>query len=86
MTLAVGHVDDKSGLRVLDAIREIRPPFDPSAAVGEFAALLKAYRVHTVRGDRYSPWWSTVPGARIVAPGRRRRDFLDALPPSTRTR
>jgi hypothetical protein len=57
MTVAVGHVDEKSGLRVLDAIREVRPPFDPSVAVEEFAALLKTYRVHSVRGDRYSAQW-----------------------------
>jgi hypothetical protein len=42
---------------VLDVCRGIRPPFDPSAAVKEFAAVLRSYRLHTVRGDRYAGQW-----------------------------
>src|SRR5262249_12336891 len=42
---------------VVDAIREVRPPFSPDAVVAEFAALLKAYGVLTVWGDRYGGVW-----------------------------
>jgi hypothetical protein len=55
-TLAIAH-RDSDGRAVLDAIREVRPPFSPEAVVGEFAALLKSYRVYTVSGDRYAGEW-----------------------------
>jgi SAM-dependent methyltransferase len=55
MTLAICHAERAS--RVLDAVREIRPPFSPNAAVGEFAALLKTYRISSVVGDRYAGEW-----------------------------
>lgn len=55
MTLAIGH---KVGERVLiDAIREIKPPFSPADAVSDFCALMKKYRIATVRGDRYAGAW-----------------------------
>ena len=37
---------------VLDAAREIQPPFNPDAATTEFSTLLKAYGVGKVIGDR----------------------------------
>ncbi len=52
MALAVAHRDE-AGRTVLDAIREIRPPFSPESVVGEFAALLKSYDIAHVVGDRY---------------------------------
>ena len=55
MTLAVAHQHD--GVAVLDAVREIRPPFSPESVVIEFAALLKAYGLRTVTGDRYAGEW-----------------------------
>jgi len=55
MTLAIAHRQGDIG--VLDAIREIRSPFSPQDVVMEFAALLKAYRVHEVVGDRYAGEW-----------------------------
>lgn len=42
---------------VLDVIRGIQPPFDPSSVVKEFAAVLRSYRCSTVVGDRYSAEW-----------------------------
>jgi hypothetical protein len=51
-TMAIAH-RDQSGRAVLDAVREIRPPFSPEAVTQEFAQLLKTYRIATVRGDRY---------------------------------
>jgi len=56
MTLAVAH-RDKDGCGILDAVRERRPPFSPESVVGEFAQLLKSYRIHKVVGDRYAGEW-----------------------------
>jgi hypothetical protein len=51
MTLAIAHRE--GDVAVLDAVRERRPPFSPSAVVEEFSELLRAYRVARVVGDRY---------------------------------
>jgi hypothetical protein len=56
MTLAVAH-RAIVGTIVLDCVRERRPPFSPADVVDEFAALLRAYRVSTVTGDRYGGEW-----------------------------
>jgi hypothetical protein len=55
MTLAVAHQED--GRAVLDAVREVKPPFSPEATVADFAALLKAYGISQVSGDRYGGEW-----------------------------
>jgi hypothetical protein len=55
MTLAVAH--NEKGVAVLDAIREVKPPFSPEAVVADFAALLKTYRIGRIRGDRYAGEW-----------------------------
>ncbi|WP_063614204.1 hypothetical protein [Bradyrhizobium sp. Cp5.3] len=55
MTIAVAHVE--GGVVVLDAVRERRPPFSPEDVVEEFCALLKAYGVRRVKGDRYGGMW-----------------------------
>jgi hypothetical protein len=61
MTLAIGHSqlseDKKRSISVLDAVREIRAPFNPDEAVADFATLLKTYGVRNVRGDRYAGEW-----------------------------
>jgi hypothetical protein len=55
MTLAVSHRD---GDRVVvDAVREVKPPFSPEATVDEFAALLKSYGIRQVSGDKYAGQW-----------------------------
>jgi hypothetical protein len=63
MTLAISHAqlseDKKRSIAVLDAVREIRAPFSPENAVSEFTALLKAYGIRAVRGDRYAAEWVT---------------------------
>jgi hypothetical protein len=51
MTLAVAH--ERGGISVLDLLREIRPPFSPEQAVGEFANTLKSYGISRVVGDRW---------------------------------
>jgi hypothetical protein len=59
MTLAVGHLQEDAKC-VLDAVLEIRPPFDPEAAVKECAALLRRYGISKVTGDRYAGEWPVV--------------------------
>jgi hypothetical protein len=58
-TLAIAHAEARDGRRlaVLDALREIRPPFSPAATVAEFAGLLRAYGLSDVTGDRYAGEW-----------------------------
>lgn len=55
MTLGIAH--RQGDLAVLDLVREVRPPFSPDAAVEQFAATLKSYRLHSVTGDRYAAGW-----------------------------
>jgi hypothetical protein len=55
MSLAIGHREDD--IVVVDALREIKPPFSPESVVGEFSALLKSYRVSKITGDRYAGEW-----------------------------
>lgn len=57
MTLAVAHWDQKTGIGILDMVRERRPPFSPEDVVVEFAAALKPYKVDHVTGDRYAGEW-----------------------------
>lgn len=59
MTLAIAHVSN--GRAILDLIREVRPPFSPANVVTEFAAVLHAYRIKTVVGDRYAGEWVREP-------------------------
>ena len=47
MALAIAHRDANMSV-VIDAIREVSPPFSPESAVGEFARLLNNYRVNRV--------------------------------------
>lgn len=55
MTLAISH--DEDGKAVLDAVKEVRPPFSPDGVAKEFSDLLKSYQVYSVRGDRYGGEW-----------------------------
>jgi hypothetical protein len=55
MVCAVGHL--AGDVLVVDAVREIRAPFDPESAVEEIVQCLALYRVNMTRGDRYSGQW-----------------------------
>ncbi|RDE07394.1 hypothetical protein DVW87_00395 [Sphingomonas aracearum] len=59
MTLAISHRDGlgDDSLIVIDAVREVKPPFSPEAVVRDFCQLLKLYRVGEVTGDRYGGEW-----------------------------
>jgi hypothetical protein len=50
-TVAVAHADGERA--VIDAVREITPPFSPDAVIEEFSILLKSYRITCVSGDRF---------------------------------
>jgi hypothetical protein len=54
-TAAVSHVEGNQ--IVLDALLEIRPPFDPSVATEQVVALLKSYGLTSCTGDRYAAQW-----------------------------
>ena len=54
-TLAIAHLEGKTA--VLDAVREVRPPFSPDGVVQGFAELLKSYGVTAVSGDHYAGEW-----------------------------
>ena len=51
-TMAIGHRDGER--IVVDATREVRPPFSPEAVIDDFSTLLKTYRISKVSGDRYA--------------------------------
>ena len=53
MTLGIAHYEYKDGCTVLDAVREIRPPFSPESAVAEFAKLFKSYHISRAFSDRW---------------------------------
>jgi hypothetical protein len=55
MTLAIAHAEgDKA---ILDCVREVKPPFQPSAVVDRFAEVLKQYDIRSVGIDRYGAGW-----------------------------
>jgi hypothetical protein len=56
MALGIAHEED--GKKILDALREAKPPFSPTNVVKDFADLLKRYRVGTVTGDRFAGEWA----------------------------
>ncbi len=55
MTMCLSH---REGERiVIDAIREVKPPFQPSRVVLDFCWLLRSYGISEVIGDRYGGSW-----------------------------
>ena len=54
-TLAIAHDEREGdiGVSVLDALREVRPPFSPEQVCADFAALLTSYGCHTATADRW---------------------------------
>jgi hypothetical protein len=57
MTICVGHKDYGRQTVIVDALREVRPPFSPETVVGDFSRLLKTYGINTVAGDKYAGVW-----------------------------
>lgn len=54
-TMAISHRDGER--IVIDATREIKPPFSPEGVVDDLVVLLKTYRIMRVTGDRYAGEW-----------------------------
>jgi hypothetical protein len=83
MTLAIAHKDaDRS---VLDALLEVRPPFEPAEVVKDFCHLLSAYRIRSVRADHYATGWVQgafrAEGISLTHSDRPKSElYLDALP------
>jgi hypothetical protein len=57
MTLAIAHLETHRETVTLDHVKEIRAPFSPEAAVADFAAVLKSYRLMTATGDKFAALW-----------------------------
>ena len=57
MTLCIAHKDFAAGIVVIDALREVKPPFSPAIVVSEFCALLSNYKIHRVVGDKFGGGW-----------------------------
>jgi len=53
----IKEADDDNWHIVLDAVREVRPPFSPEQVVSEFATLIRSYGLRSVTGDRYAGEW-----------------------------
>jgi hypothetical protein len=51
LAFSISHCDSSY---VVDVVREYKPRFIPAAAINELAQLCKAYRITTVRGDKYA--------------------------------
>ncbi len=52
----MAHQEQRDGqkLGVLDAVREVRPPFSPEQVCSDFAAFLRRYGVTRVEADRWA--------------------------------
>ena len=53
--LCIGHKDGEA--TIIDVVRGAQPPFDPKVTTGEYARLLKEYRIASVTGDAYAAAW-----------------------------
>jgi hypothetical protein len=87
MSLAVAHrvVSGDDVRYVLDYATETRPPFSPADCAAEFAAVLLAYKVTTVSGDRWAGEWPREPllkaGIRYQVADKSKSDiYRDFLP------
>jgi hypothetical protein len=54
-TAAIAH--NENNVAVLDAVLEIKPPFNPTEAVSQVTALLRSYNLSEATGDRYAAQW-----------------------------
>jgi hypothetical protein len=55
-TLCIAHRDQARGV-VIDALREVRPPFSPEDTTWALAQVVKSYGIAKVTGDRYAGEW-----------------------------
>jgi hypothetical protein len=83
-TAAVSHVDNINDV-VLDNLLEIRPPYSPTAAVDQAAAMFKSYGLNSCTGDAYSALWCVEAFAKVGikyehSERNRSEIYLDCLP------
>src|SRR5262249_28662813 len=52
-----GVAHSEGGIVVIDALREIVPPFDPESAADELVQLYRSYGIKSTFGDAYSAAW-----------------------------
>jgi hypothetical protein len=67
MALAIAHVEQESAGRfiaVVDLVQEVRPPFNPEDVTRDFAALVRAFGLAMVHGDRFAAGWTEAAFAR----------------------
>lgn len=55
-TCAIAHVEVRGqrAVAVLDAVREVRPPFSPASVCDDFARLVRDYGLYTATADRFA--------------------------------
>jgi hypothetical protein len=63
-TAAIAHAE-KDGAVILDALLEIRPPYNPTSAVEQVAQLLKSYGLARAVGDKYAAGWTVEAFAKV---------------------
>jgi hypothetical protein len=56
-TLAIAHRHHYDDIVIVDAIRAVRPPFDPSEVVKDYSSFLKTYGILNAWGDNYGGEW-----------------------------
>ena len=85
-TWAIAHNEGQTS--VLDLVREVRPPFNPTEVVAQCAEDVSRYRCREVSGDRYAAEWTTEAfrdaGVKYEASEKNRSElYLDLLPMMT---
>lgn len=83
MTLAICHQENDK--RILDCIREAKPPFSPESVVADFARTCRKYGISSVTGDRYAGLWPRerfeIHGIRYIVSKKSKSElYLDFLP------
>lgn len=89
MALGIGHLEKAAA--VLDLLHVVDPPFNFEEVVGEFSAVLKAYKVRKVVGDSWAKGWpakefSTHGITYEIADQRKSDIYLELLPALTSRR
>ena len=85
-TWAIAH--NKGQTAMLDLVREVRPPFNPTEVVARCAEDIQRYRLREVTGDRYAGEWVTeafgTAGVKYQPSEKNRSElYLDLLPMMT---
>jgi hypothetical protein len=80
---AVAHLEPRDGeapFVVLDAVREVRPPFDPINISAELARFLRSYGITVAQADKYAGSWVSESFALRGAGGAGCGAEVDAVP------